>query len=212
MSSSFSSWESWLQVRRTITFLPGEPSQWEPTQAFSRNTKIGKTNIFKQKQIYSNKYKYIQTNTNTNNMMPSHHPASHVTLWLSSGKFASGSDFKGGAFFLKGGAFFVGILPPLIFREMMQKPTPFFLPPLIIFGKKRAPLNNWKHFYCPPEFCPAFWKPPLNLNGDLKPLLVPPWFFLAFSKPPLKLKSKISAPLNHAEQKHMSDPLKKGHF
>ena len=70
------------------------------------------------------------------------HPASHVTLWLSSGKFASGSDFKGGAFFLKGGAFFVGILPPLIFREMMQKPTPFFLPPLIIFGKKRAPLNN----------------------------------------------------------------------
>ena len=35
---------------------------------------------------------------------------------------------------------------------------------------------------------------------------------LAFSKPPLKLKSKISAPLNHAEQKHMSNPLKKGHF
>ena len=34
------------------------------------------------------------------------HPASHVTLWLSSGKFASGSDFKGGTFFLKGGAFF----------------------------------------------------------------------------------------------------------
>ena len=27
------------------------------------------------------------------------HPASHVTLWTSGGKFASGSNFKGGAFF-----------------------------------------------------------------------------------------------------------------
>lgn len=122
------------------------------------------------------------------------HPASHVTLWLSSGKFASGSDFKGGAFFLKGGAFFVGILPPLIFREMMQKPTPFFLPPLIIFGKKRAPLNNWKHFYCPPEFCPAFWKPPLNLHGDLKPLLVPPWFCFGIFKAPLKVEKQNKCP------------------
>ena len=122
------------------------------------------------------------------------HPVSHVTLWLSSGKFASGSDFKGGAFFLKGGAFFVGILPPLIFREMMQKPTPFFLPPLIIFGKKRAPLNNWKHFYCPPEFCPAFWKPPLKLNGDLKPLLVPPWFCFGIFKAPLKVEKQNKCP------------------
>ena len=140
------------------------------------------------KSSFNFRYQSIPFQHNTN------HPASHVTLWLSSGKFASGSDFKGGAFFLKGGAFFVGILPPLIFREMMQKPTPFFLPPLIIFGKKRAPLNNWKHFYCPPEFCPAFWKPPLNLNGDLKPLLVPPWFCFGIFKAPLKVEKQNKCP------------------
>ena len=104
-------------------------------------------------------------------------------------------------------------IAPLNFQRNDAKThSCFFLPPLIIFGKKSAPLKYWKHFYCPPEFCPAFWKPPLKLNGDLKPLLVRPWFCFAFSKPPLKLKSKISAPLNHAEQKHMSNPLKKAIF
>ena len=34
------------------------------------------------------------------------HPASHVTLWKSGGKFASGLNFKGGAFFSSGGRFF----------------------------------------------------------------------------------------------------------
>ena len=73
-------------------------------------------------------------------------------------------------------------IAPLNFQRNDAKPTPFFcLPPLIMFGKKSAPLNYWKHFYCPPEFCPAFWKPPLKLNGNLKPLLVPPWIcFIAY--------------------------------
>ena len=35
-----------------------------------------------------------------------HHPASHIKLWTSGGKFASGSNFKGGAFFSSGGRFF----------------------------------------------------------------------------------------------------------
>ena len=34
------------------------------------------------------------------------HSASHVTLWKSGGKFASGLNFKGGAFLSSGGRFF----------------------------------------------------------------------------------------------------------
>ena len=104
------------------------PQSWLPWLRICQSTHFSEVNKYLRLEVLGHSQLVLFLAVQ-NSSVGDLHPASHVTLWLSSGKFASGSDFKGGAFFLKGGAFFVGILPPLIFREMMQKPTPFFCPP-----------------------------------------------------------------------------------